>query len=296
MGISIAKSIAFSLIPNGGSKQVVKLQTNQVEKPFTKLRKQLKRFPSHARPEDVHSLRTYTRRLEATITALVLDREKKSRRLIKTITPVRKAAGKVRDMDVLIADVLALSRHQGSSALVRLVQHLARIRGKSARKLRDVVRSHRREACERLKQSVKLIRKKLKEDSEAMSGEAAPQFLMTELSHWPELDAGNLHLFRIRIKKLRYMLQLVPQPEGKLLDALGEVKDAIGDWHDWVELLRISRKVLDPGLDGQLLQRIDEIRNEKLRQALTAANQLRARYFHETHSGQSGTRVLQMVS
>ena len=274
----------------------MKLQTNLVERPFEKLRKQLKGFPSNARPEDVHSLRAQTRRLEATIAALLLNREKKSRRLIQAITPVRKAAGKVRDMDVLITDVLALSRLHGSEALVRLVEHLAKIRVKSARKLREVVGAQQREARKRLKQSAKLIRKKLENDSEAMSGEAAPQILMTELSHWPELDAGNLHLFRIRIKELRYMLQLIPQADGKLLDALGGVKDAIGDWHDWVELLKISRKVLDPEADGQLLQQIDETGSEKLQRALTAANQLRERYFSETGAGPSGRRVLQMVS
>lgn len=274
----------------------MKLQTNQVEKPFVKLRKQLNEFPSNARPEDVHSLRAQTRRLEATIAALLLNREKQSRRLIKAITPVRKAAGKVRDMDVLIADVLALSQLHGSEALVRLVEYLAKIRVKSARKLREVVSAQQREARKRLKQSAKLIRKKLENDSETMSGEAAPQILMTELSHWPKLDAGNLHLFRIRIKELRYMLQLIPQADGKLLDTLGGVKDAIGDWHDWVELLKISRKVLDPKSDGQLLQRIEEIGSEKLQQALTAANQMRELYFNESGAGQNGRRVLQMVS
>jgi CHAD domain-containing protein len=293
---ALSSLIAFQpLRPCGGSKQAVKLQTSQVEKPFEKLRKQLSEFPCNAHPEDVHSLRAQTRRLEATIAALLLNREKKWRRLIKAITPVRKAAGKVRDMDVLIADVLALSQLHGSEALVRLVEHLAKIRVRSARKLRDVVSAQQREARKRLKQSAKFIRKQLENDSETMSGEA-PQNLMTELSHWPELDAGNLHLFRIRIKELRYMLQLVPPDDRRLLDALSDVKDAIGDWHDWAELLKIARKVLDPGSDGQLLQRIDEIGSEKLQQALTAANQLRERYFNETGAGQNGRGLLQMVS
>jgi len=274
----------------------VKLQTDNVEKPFEKLRKQLNGFPSNPRPEEVHSLRTQSRRLEATVAALVLDREKKSRRLIKAITPVRKAAGKVRDMDVLIADVLALSQRHRSDALVRLVEHLAKMRVKSARKLSDMVSAQQREARKRLKQSSKLIRKKLENESETMSGEAAPQILMTELSHWPKLDVRNLHLFRIRIKELRYMLQLSPQADGKLVDALGDVKDAIGDWHDWVELLKIARKVLDSRSDSEVRQRIDETGRGKLQRALTAANQLRERYFSETSVRWSGKRVLQMVS
>ena len=281
---------------SGGFNQVVKLQTDQVEKPFEKLRKQLSRFPSNACPEDVHSLRTQTRRLEATVAALALDREKTARRLIKAITPLRKAAGMVRDMDVLIGDVLALSQPDGSEALVRLVEHLAKIRVKSARRLRNVVSLQQREARKRLKQAAKLIRKELENDSEMLSGEAAPQILMRELSHWPELDAGNLHLFRIRIKELRYMLQLVPQADGKLLDALGEVKDGIGDWHDWVELLKIALKVLNAKSDGEVLQRIDETGGEKLQRALAAANQLRERYFNERGPRKSARSVLQLVS
>jgi len=269
---------------------------NQVARPFEKLRKQLSGFPANARPEEVHTLRTHTRRLEATVAALVLDREKKSRRLIKAITPVRKAAGKVRDMDVLIGDVLELSQPHGSEGLVRLVEHLAKMRVKSARKLRDVVQAQHREARKRLKQSARLIRKKLENDSEAMNGEAAPQILMTELRHWPELDAGNLHLFRIRIKELRYMLQLIPETDEKRVAALGDVKDAIGDWHDWVELLRIARKVLDPQSDGEALERIEATGREKLQWALTAANQLRERYFGEAHARKSARSVLQMVS
>jgi CHAD domain-containing protein len=274
----------------------VKLQIDSVEKLFEKLRKQLNGFPSNPRPEEVHSLRTQSRRLEATVAAVVVDGEKKSRSLIKALTPVRKAAGKVRDMDVLIGAVLELSEHHGCEALVRLVQHLAKMRVKSARKLRDVVGAHEREARKRLKQSAKFIRKKLESDSEAMSGEAAPQILMTDLSHWPELDAGNLHLFRIRIKELRYMLQLTPEADEKRLGALGEVKDAIGEWHDWVELLKIAQKVLDPRSDGEVLQRIEGTGSEKLQRALAAANQLRERYFSETSGRKSGKRILQMVS
>lgn len=274
----------------------MKLQPNQVEKPLRKLRKQVGAFPSDPPPEDVHSLRTHTRRLEATVAALAMGRQKESRRLLKMIKPVRKAAGKVRDMDVLIGDVLTLSEDQGSEAVVRLVEHLANMRIKSARQLRDMVSKKRGKIRKCLKESSKLMRKKLKDDSAPIDGNAGPQILVTELSHWPGLDEGNLHMFRIRIKELRYMLQLSPQADGKVVDALGEVKDAIGEWHDWEELLRIAGKVLDPRSDGDLLKRIENTRSEKLQEALAAADRVRARYFGVPDGRKTSRRVLQMAA
>lgn len=274
----------------------MKLDPSSVQKPLRKLRKQLNALRPNPRPEDVHSLRTQTRKLEATVAALVLDREKESRRLIKLITPVRKAAGKVRDMDVLVGDALTLSGDHPGEGLVRLVEHLSKMRVKSARKLHDIVRRRRQQAGERLKQTSKLIKRKLKDDSSEVNGEAAPQILITELRHWPALDANNLHEFRIRIKELRYMLQLGDEADGELVDRLGDVKDAIGEWHDWVELLKIARKVLYPHADLGVLQQIEKIGQEKFRVALTAANQLRERHLEVRQGRKGGRKVLQMAS
>ena len=274
----------------------MKLQADRVEKPLRKLRKQVNGFASNPRPDDVHSLRTQTRRLEATVAALALDREKESRRLLKLITPVRKAAGKVRDMDVLIGHVLTLSGEQGSESVVRLLEELASLRVKSARKLERVVSGHNGEIRKRLKQSSRLMRKRLKDDSAAPDGDAAPQILITELSHWPGLDEGNLHLFRIRIKELRYMVQLNHQADEKLLQALGEVKDEIGEWHDWVELAKIAGKVLDQRSDGDLLKRIARTAEDKLHIALAAANRLRERYFAVPDGRMASRKLLQMAA
>ena len=243
----------------------------------------------------MHSLRTQTRRLEAVIAAVSLEREKQPRRLLKLITPVRKAAGDVRDMDVLIGDVLTISGDRGTEPVVLLVQHLARMRVKHARKLRDLVRRERRDIRTHLRQSSKLIRKKMK-DGASPDSEAASQILITELSHWPDLDEGNLHLFRIRTKELRYMLQLNEQADEKLVAALGEVKDSIGEWHDWVELEKIARKLLDPKSDRELLGHIQRTGAEKLKIALAAANHIRDKYFNLRDGGKAGKKILQMAS
>jgi len=274
----------------------MKFEPSHVEKPLKKLRRQLSGFPSNPRPEQVHSLRTRTRRLEATVAALVMDQEEPSRLLVKAIKPVRKAAGKVRDMDVLMRNVLTLSNDHGSEALVRLLEHLAKVRIKSVRKLRAVIRAQESDARRLLKKSSRLMRKKLKKESTSMDGVAAPQILITELSHWPELNAENLHLFRIRIKELRYMLQLNPQPDEKLVEALGEVKDSVGEWHDWIQLVKIAQKVLDPRSDRTILKHIENTGNQKFESALATAMRVRARYFTRGEHHKLSGAVLQMAS
>jgi CHAD domain-containing protein len=199
-------------------------------------------------------------------------------------------------MDVLIGDVLALPDDLGRESLVRLVEHLARKRVKHARKLHDVVEEQRLEARKQLKQSSRMLKKAVKKDWGDRSGEAAPQILISELRHWPELNAGNLHMFRIRIKELRYMLELSSEADPTLIGSLGTVKDAIGEWHDAVELLRIAQKVLDAESDRGTLKRLEKIVSERLDSAVAAAKQLRERYFNRTMDTEGNRKVLQMAS
>jgi CHAD domain-containing protein len=274
----------------------MKLQPGKVEKPLSRLRKQLKEFPANPGPEDVHSLRTRARRLEATMTALALHRDKSSRRLLKLITPVRKAAGKVRDMDVLIGDTLTLSEDRGSSAVVSLIEHLAKMRMRHERKLCHTVKNRSRDIRKGLKVEANRIRKKLKKASPDLDDTTGPRILITELSHWPALEENNLHLFRIRIKELRYILQLETVADGKLISTLGEAKDAIGAWHDWVELVKIAMKTLDRQAEGPLLAKMEQIRSQKLQVALAAANQLRTRYFAVPDGRKASRKILPMAS
>ena len=224
----------------------MKIEFDHVEKPLQKLRKMLGDFSADPRPADVHALRTHARRLEAAIAALVPARSKESRRVLKLLTPVRKAAGKVRDMDVLIEDALALGNVQRAEGLVRLVEHLGQMRAKNAKRLTDMV-ANRRKTSAHLKELSKVFRKQLKDEPGTLNGGAAPQILVTELIQWPQLNRENLHLFRLRIKELRYMLELSNEPNEQWVAWLGDVKDAIGEWHDWVGLLKIAKQVLDPG-------------------------------------------------
>lgn len=258
----------------------------QIRNPLRKLQKQLKRFPVYPLPEDVHALRTQIRRIEALTTCLLVDSGQPVRRLLKTLRPLRKAAGRVRDLDVLIANVLSLETPNGHTFTMQLLEHLAANRIKSTKTLKKVIVEHGDSACLLLTKTAKLVTQTAEEIAKEISvRESAPQILVNELAQWPRLDAENLHSFRIRVKKLRTMLQLESAANRWPIVKLSEVKDAIGEWHDWMELLRLARKVLGNERSPLLLKEIQDRAHAKLESALLIANSVRSEYFHAAQVG-----------
>ncbi len=247
--------------------------------PLRKLRKLLKDWRPNGRPEDVHRLRTETRKFEATVHALSPEFGGEWRRALKLIKPVLKSAGKVRDTDVLIAKASSLSQQKYANALLRLIEHLASKREKRVKKLGRTLDRHGRKARIRLKRCLRSLQNEKHEAETITIGSTPAKILVNKLERWPNLRRDNLHDFRKRLKELRYMLQLVPGDNEHLLSATAEVKDATGDWHDWVELKCVAESVLDADEDSAVLAEIRILLREKLRVALLAANTMRQKRF-----------------
>jgi CHAD domain-containing protein len=254
----------------------MEIELKNLQRPLRKLGKEFRNLSEDPSEEDVHKLRTQARRLEAILTALALAEEKDSRRLLKEVAPVRKAAGGVRDMDVLTAKVLGLTGKDTDSGLVRLTEHLGGMRMEGAHQLFKQVSKHRKTARRRLKQHSQLIEKEFPQN-ESKSVAVVLQ-ITEELSRWPRLTKQNLHPFRLKVKELRYILQLADDANSEFVDKLGQVKDRIGDWHDWLELSKIASEVLDGRADGEVLKRIKTIEKKTLQQALATANGFRQTY------------------
>jgi len=272
------------------------MELDRVEKPLRQLRKLLKKLPANPAPGDVHRLRTRARKIEAMAAALEPAGGKQTRRLLKAIKPLRKAAGGVRDMDVLIGDLLHLPVNGTRDSVVRLVEHLGNARRKSAAELLDTVDRTRKPARRELKKYARLFDSvaqgkkpapvEIARALESENGDAAPaSTLIDELAHWPRLSTHNIHLFRLKVKELRYVLELFPQADQGFIDALGKVRDEIGDWHDWQQLAGIARKVAGARQNRALLAQIDAAVKQKLTHALAGANGLRRKYLHATALG-----------
>ena len=83
--------------------------------------------------------------------------------------------------------------------------------------------------------------------------------LSTGLGAPARLGKGNLHRYRLKVKELRYVLQLSDHADEEPFAAeLSEVKDAIGDWHDWEQLIAIASDVLDHGAECKLMAQLKE--------------------------------------
>jgi CHAD domain-containing protein len=257
----------------GDSNHPMSVDYEKATNSVRKLRKLLNDFPARPSPEEVHKLRTRSRKLEAIVHALSPAHDPDAKRLLKQIKPLRKAAGKVRDMDVLTANLFSLSAQPAGEALVRFTEHLAELRRKHADQLHRVVKRNRKQARRCLKGYTTFLEQA--EAEATVISPAAAQILAAQLEHWPKLHAENLHEFRIHAKELHYMLQLNPLTDEERIQALGETKDAAGAWHDWLELGNMAEEILDPEADRAILDQIHAIIRNKLRAGLTAANRLR---------------------
>jgi CHAD domain-containing protein len=258
------------------------LDPKKLNKPFTQLRKTLKKFPRKPTPDDVHDVRTRTRKVEATLKAVHMNRKRKGQRILDAVTPVRKRAGKVRDMDVLIAFASGLKSDRDHDCLVQLLEHLGNERYRNARKLHKTAAAHLAEASHYLRRCSQTMQRKINRDGDlnpwpADAASGALQ-LSSQLQRWPKLNRQNLHLFRLKVKELRYFLQLSGQ-ENELVKALGEVKDAVGEWHDWVELETIANDLLQDHPSCDVRKQIHTGAQHRFGKALALANHLRKKYF-----------------
>jgi CHAD domain-containing protein len=264
-------------------------ELERVRKALRELGKSLESLPRDPAPNAVHKLRTASRRVEAIAAVLEPADGKKSRHLVKSIEPVRKAAGDVRDMDVLASDARRLARYAAGASLNHLLAHLETAREQNCEALAHAL-DHRRKAVLKDIKSyshfVPSILKRPKSSAHSGAGagqsqeeiHAAAMSVVRELGDWQPLDAQNLHEFRLKVKQLRYTLQLDANADPSLVEALGDVQRRIGDWHDWQQLDEIAREVLILEEDRPLLERIGATVKRRYDRALAAANALRGKY------------------
>jgi hypothetical protein len=74
-------------------------------------------------------------------------------------------------------------------------------------------------------------------------------------------------------------------PQQDLVDQLGEVKDAIGEWHDWELLISVANDVFDRAPRCPLLGELKRISHEKYEHALRITENMRRKYFHPPKGG-----------
>src|ERR1700690_3686362 len=91
---------------------------------FQKLNRQLGKLSTKPAPANVHKFRTYGRRVEALLEALVPHPNRNDKKLLKLLARLRKKAGRVRDLDVQISALRNLKISQEAVAKSQLIHTL----------------------------------------------------------------------------------------------------------------------------------------------------------------------------
>jgi CHAD domain-containing protein len=93
------------------------------------------------------------------------------------------------------------------------------------------------------------------------------------------LNRQTLHPYRLKVKELRNVLQLSDQPgDQEFVDALGTVKDAIGEWHDWETLVTIAGRVLTHRGSCKLIKQLQVTSDAQYDRALAITYHFRSKY------------------
>ena len=262
------------------------LDIGPIKKNIRKLRKLLKKAPKLPNPDEIHDLRTQIRRFEAMLEALDVNCKRNERRVLRYLGRIRKRAGKIRDMDVLTGHASTVQVDQERDCLVQLLEYLGAERYRHAEQLHAVMGKYGAELRRRLKRTLARLQKLIPGHNKSRSGgrnapEAAMAFVLklsNELATPATLNRKNLHAYRLKIKELRYVLEIADDPGNQgLIDKLSEVKDAIGEWHDWEELIAIAGEVLDHKENCKLLREVKVITSRKYETALSRTNKMRER-------------------
>lgn len=204
----------------------------------------------------VHRLRTTTRRIEAQLLLLeempAAPTLRHARRLRRELKRVRRAAGEVRDVDVLLERVAALRAPATTAAKTpwqndreRLQRHLRAERRRNARGLKDLLQH--RSKMERL------ARRLLAELEEAPRVRLAASSLARLAGLWfaqrmadarrCDDETTRLHEMRKAAKLARYMAENAPDRRsaaGRLAARMEALQEAGGRWHDAVTLEQVA--------------------------------------------------------
>lgn len=231
--------------------------------------------------EEVHRLRTGTRRVEATLETLARESggrglgkaaEDARQRWLRQLKKVRRAAGDVRDLDVhrdLLAENFVPTETSESMAVAREVAvatdpdefvalaaqaldgWLKDRRAAAAADLCITLDRHAYRLLEAEQQFMAAMAQRRSSTSRAHRPAArlALEDYLRVVDAMPLLDKENLHDFRKGAKKARYVADSEENdPKAKAIaKIIKAVQDAIGEWHDWEVLASEAREALPQG-------------------------------------------------
>jgi len=257
---------------------------------FWNLARELTKLERKPAPENVHKFRTNSRRVEALLMEPAHKAHRNDEKLLKLLAPLRKKAGRVRDLDVQISCLRNLKIPQGNGHKAHFLETLVQERAKREKKLaRAFDHETAAEIRKRLKRAASEIH--IPEDARPTSL-ALNRLAQLGRDHGP-ISEKILHQYRIIGKRARYIAELaVDDPEtARLVGNLKKMQDVIGDWHDWLKLTQKAEKLLGSSRDSALVAMLRNVTQAKFRQSLDAVAEMRtALGIYRAGAGSEGSR------
>jgi CHAD domain-containing protein len=242
---------------------------------FQKLGRELRKVSAKPQPKTVHQFRTATRRIEA-LGELLLEQDRNFRKLLKQLGRLRRRAGRVRDMDVLIANLRSLKVSEEPGRKAQILRALADQRARREQKLVDSLDA----------ETVRQVKKRLKraETSVLLPPTTDPatwalRMFSRVADEHAALSEDVLHQYRLAGKRIRYIAELGgDDPKAQHIVAeLKRMQDAVGEWHDWLTLRDVTQKLWTDGRPSALLSALTNITRAKYRDALQVVTESKAK-------------------
>jgi CHAD domain-containing protein len=241
---------------------------------FEKLSRHAGELARNSAPENVHRFRIYSRRVEALVDDLVARPRRNQRKLLKLLGRLRKKAGRVRDLDVQISALRTLRIPQEAARKSKLMRSLVDERAKRERKLSKSFNAS----------TVAEIRKRVKRAARNLDiADAAPVALAVGKiaaigADQVSVTEKTLHRYRIAGKRARYLAELAGKtPDAvRVIDQLKRLQDALGDWHDWLQLTATAEELFGGMRESTLVSALRNITRAKFRYGVHVLSEVRA--------------------
>ena len=261
----------------------------------------------------VHSLRVATLRLQAGmehwLEAQLTDgpEERAIRRWNRQAEKLRRVLSKVRETDVYLGKLDGLRSSvsepaQGSSRLTRMClrqidaveDRLKRDRKSAARKAADEIKD-RQGRLDRLSRELEEELTDATQGFANSGGGGVRELIAGLLTESTKLKAENLHEFRKRVKKVRYVAEIAGTGDAlptRQMAALRRMQSAAGAWHDWQTLAkRADRALRGRNKEGGLEELLETLAEESLQKALEVCRRTAGRLVKEDSGADTSLKM-----
>ena len=233
-----------------------------------------------AKPKSVHRLRTTVRRIESLVSYANPDIGKKEERTLEKMADLRKRAGKVRDLDVLAGLLGKLGNGSAAKDRKILADVLEKKRDQQAKRLASALKKlHEAKffgRLHRIAEEAAVPQDKNRplaplEEAKAQLSKMASDFGSGEM-----LNPSRLHEARVTLKRLRYLAELAEESAAQkdFIRRLKSTQDAIGNWHDWLELTARAEKRFSDRANSALVHEARTVLSARHSDAISSVQKL----------------------